>query len=202
MPLRTRLIAVTERGVDKAFLLTELPARQSEMWARRAVQMLSNDGAANAGMRELARLVPLDTSSITDLMDELLSTCTRFVPSLSRPYETVVLIDKLDGDDNHISDVRTRDLLRWNLIDLHCGVLLSRRPLELDSSGLDDDGDYDELADYPNVPISIAVVVASRLATMHELETIYGIEDLEDFLEILRVDAHNRRILSRPRDRE
>jgi hypothetical protein len=37
-------------------------------------------------------------------------------------------------------------------------------------------------------------VVSSRLATMHELQTIYGLEDLANFLEILAVDAHNQRL--------
>ncbi len=44
----------------------------------------------------------------------------------------------------------------------------------------------------------IAVVVSSRLATMIELDTVYGTEDLHDFLEIIAVDSHNRRVMSEP----
>jgi hypothetical protein len=36
--------------------------------------------------------------------------------------------------------------------------------------------------------------VSSRLATLHELSTVYGTEDLYDLLEILTVDAHNQRL--------
>lgn len=50
-----------------------------------------------------------------------------------------------------------------------------------------------------NVPASIATVISQRLATKHELETVYGVQDLYDLLEIIAVDAHNRRVLSEPR---
>jgi len=42
-----------------------------------------------------------------------------------------------------------------------------------------------------NLPIAIGVVVSSRLATLDELDTVYGSEDLYDFLEILAIDSHN-----------
>ena len=34
-------------------------------------------------------------------------------------------------------------------------------------------------------------MISSRLATLHELDTVYGVEDLYDMLEILEIDAHN-----------
>jgi hypothetical protein len=34
------------------------------------------------------------------------------------------------------------------------------------------------------------------MATLHELATVYSIEDCHDLIEIAMVDAHNRRILS------
>ncbi len=34
-------------------------------------------------------------------------------------------------------------------------------------------------------------VVSSKFATLYELQTIYGVEDLYDLLEIITVDAHN-----------
>ena len=43
------------------------------------------------------------------------------------------------------------------------------------------------------MPKAIAVVVSSRLATLHELDTVYGLEDLYDLIEVLSVDATNRR---------
>lgn len=45
-----------------------------------------------------------------------------------------------------------------------------------------------------NVPRSIAVVVSSGHAKLHELDTVYGMADLYDLLEIVSVDGHNRRL--------
>jgi uncharacterized small protein (DUF1192 family) len=46
---------------------------------------------------------------------------------------------------------------------------------------------------YPNVPRNIALVIGRKpaLATLHELDTIYGVEDLHDMLEVMSVDALN-----------
>ena len=38
--------------------------------------------------------------------------------------------------------------------------------------------------------------MSSELATLHELDTVYGLEDLYDLLEIVMVDAFNRRKLA------
>lgn len=37
----------------------------------------------------------------------------------------------------------------------------------------------------------IGAVVSSRLATLHELDTVLGVEDMYDLLEIAVIDAHN-----------
>lgn len=42
--------------------------------------------------------------------------------------------------------------------------------------------------------MTIGVVVGRRLATMHELQTVYGLETLYDLLEIAGVDTENERI--------
>ena len=47
------------------------------------------------------------------------------------------------------------------------------------------------------MPGSIGTVVSRRFATLGELDTIYGTEDLHDMLEIIAVDAHNDRILNK-----
>lgn len=54
--------------------------------------------------------------------------------------------------------------------------------------------DRREWVSVANVPASIAAVLASplRLATLHEMQTIYGTEDLHDMLEILMVDVRNK----------
>lgn len=47
-----------------------------------------------------------------------------------------------------------------------------------------------------NVPLTISAVVTSplHLATLHEMQTVYGSEDLFNFLEILSVFQHNERL--------
>lgn len=41
------------------------------------------------------------------------------------------------------------------------------------------------------MPKTIATVVSSRLATLHELDTVYGLEDMWAILEIYTVDNNN-----------
>jgi hypothetical protein len=43
------------------------------------------------------------------------------------------------------------------------------------------------------------VVVSARLASLSELSTTLGVQDLYDLLEIAAVDAHNERVLSTPK---
>jgi hypothetical protein len=48
-------------------------------------------------------------------------------------------------------------------------------------------------AEYANVPKIIGVIVGRRLATLNELQTIYGEEDAHNLLEIIAVDSENER---------
>ncbi len=48
-----------------------------------------------------------------------------------------------------------------------------------------------------NVPRVIGVLISSRLATLAELDTVLGAEDVQDMLEVLTVDAHNKRIAAK-----
>lgn len=43
------------------------------------------------------------------------------------------------------------------------------------------------------------MVVSSGKATLAELQSVYGLEDLEDLIEVILVDAHNQRIIARAR---
>lgn len=45
-----------------------------------------------------------------------------------------------------------------------------------------------------NVPRSIASVVLSKLATLDQLQTVYGVEGMYDLIEVAAVDVHNRNI--------
>mgnify|MGYP001104607550 CR=1 FL=1 len=56
------------------------------------------------------------------------------------------------------------------------------------------------LIDYPNMPRTLGIVISAGKATLHELETVYGIEDVYDMLEIIMVDAHNQRILNKKQE--
>ena len=53
-----------------------------------------------------------------------------------------------------------------------------------------------DLIDYTNVPRTIGHIVSSRLATLHELDSVYSLQDAYLMLEVMRVDAHNRVALS------
>lgn len=48
--------------------------------------------------------------------------------------------------------------------------------------------------DYVNVPPLIGMVISCGKATLAELNTVLGLEDLHDLVEIIRVDAHNAHI--------
>nr|WP_225816685.1 transcription elongation factor GreA [Photorhabdus antumapuensis] len=48
---------------------------------------------------------------------------------------------------------------------------------------------------YTNVPGTIATVISSGRATLHELDTVYGVEDLWQLIEIIQVDNHNAYVL-------
>ena len=58
-------------------------------------------------------------------------------------------------------------------------------------------GDGRNYRDYVNVPRTIARVVSSRLASLVELDTVLGGEDLYDLLDIVLIDAHNERVAAR-----
>ncbi len=46
-------------------------------------------------------------------------------------------------------------------------------------------------AEYRNIDGAIGAIISAKLATLHELDTVYGIEDVYLLLEIVLVDAHN-----------
>jgi hypothetical protein len=50
------------------------------------------------------------------------------------------------------------------------------------------------------VPRTIGRVVSSGRATLHELQTVYGQQDLHDLLETIIVDSYNERVASERRN--
>lgn len=57
--------------------------------------------------------------------------------------------------------------------------------------------DSSNVISYPNVPETIGIVVSVGKASYEALDSVLGIEDLYDLLEIIKVDAHNRRELNK-----
>ncbi|MYO76016.1 transcription elongation factor GreA, partial [Salmonella enterica subsp. enterica serovar 4,12:i:-] len=51
------------------------------------------------------------------------------------------------------------------------------------------------MVDYVNVPRTIATVISSGKASKVELDSVLGVQDLWDLLEIIQVDAHNERVM-------
>ena len=48
-----------------------------------------------------------------------------------------------------------------------------------------------ESIEYPNVDDLVGTLVAHRYATLHELKTVYTLEDVEDMYEIIAVTKYN-----------
>lgn len=42
----------------------------------------------------------------------------------------------------------------------------------------------------------LGAVISSKLATLHELDTVYGVQDMWDLLEIVTVDNHNSGVIN------
>lgn len=49
---------------------------------------------------------------------------------------------------------------------------------------------------YTNTPGIIATLISAGLATMHELQTVYGSCDAYRMLEIHQIDRHNRGVMT------
>lgn len=47
------------------------------------------------------------------------------------------------------------------------------------------------------MPGIIGTIVSRNLATLHELDTVYGTQDMHDMLEIVAVDSYNQRVMQK-----
>ena len=56
---------------------------------------------------------------------------------------------------------------------------------------MDTGGIREDAAEYANVPPLIAIIVTSKLATLYELQTVYGVKDAYDLMEIILVNNAN-----------
>lgn len=53
-----------------------------------------------------------------------------------------------------------------------------------------------------NVPPTIGMVISHDKALAAPLSTVLGLEDLHDIIEVILVDAHNRRLIEKKREQE
>lgn len=51
------------------------------------------------------------------------------------------------------------------------------------------------LATYANVTSAIGVLLSTRMATLHELDTVYGMADAYNMLEVVQVDDYNKALM-------
>lgn len=70
-----------------------------------------------------------------------------------------------------------------------CGFFNVRRPLKLKKIEV---GGQRDFVDYRNVPISIGTILSRKMATLHELDTVYGTQDCYDLMEIIIIDSYNK----------
>lgn len=53
-----------------------------------------------------------------------------------------------------------------------------------------------------NVPATIGMAVSADKSLLEPLSTTLGLEDLHDILEVIAVDAHNRRVLDKRNEKD
>ena len=118
----------TSRDNGKVFVLTEMPAARSEKWAMRALLALQRagveipDDAVQNGMAGIATvgidaLGKLNFHEVEYLLDEMFD-CIQIKPD---PKLSAVR-DLIDDD---IEEVKTRILLRKEVLELHLGFTLA-----------------------------------------------------------------------------
>jgi hypothetical protein len=118
---RTKTVEIAEgRDAGKKYQITEMSAEAAEWWAFRALQAVASSGVdldlqspmaelARTGLKALASVPPVQAKP---LLDEMMSCVQILVPATQKPRAL------LDGD---IEDVKTRFMLRKEVMELHLG---------------------------------------------------------------------------------
>jgi hypothetical protein len=147
MARRVEIFTVTAEGRDKgkSFLLTEMPPRQAEKWANRALLAFAKSGKNDmpdefkdemqrAGMAGIAAIglraiTTVDFADAEPLLDEMM-TCVTFIPDLSKTDQMSRQPISRPMIDDDIEEVATIYQLRSEVIELHLGfsvaAILSR----------------------------------------------------------------------------
>jgi hypothetical protein len=132
---KTVVITTDNRDRGKTFVLTEMPAERAEDWFVRAVMLLARSGTdvppdifnhgpqAFAAMGIGAALTGLGKApwqEVKPLLDEMF-TCVAFQP----PGANLPLITAPQLVNSQIEEVRTRFVLREEVLSLHLGFSLA-----------------------------------------------------------------------------
>jgi|SRR5882724_5127230 len=130
---KEKIITITAEGRDrgKMFRLTEFSADVGERWAFRALLALSRggmqlpEGIFDAGMPGLASVVPYlvivglrslhaaSWAELEPLLDEMMF-CIKYQPPGALPAQ-----DLIGGMNGQIEEIRTRVMLRQEILELH-----------------------------------------------------------------------------------
>lgn len=73
------------------------------------------------------------------------------------------------------------------------GFFASRQAIQLDTLG----GSGKAWAEYRNLTRIIGAATSSKLATLHELQTVYGLEDAYNLIEVMMVDNYNQALANK-----
>jgi hypothetical protein len=127
-------LTIEDEGRDqgKIYVLTEMPARQAEKWAGKALTALTRAGAElpddvlTAGMAGLAMmgvqaLSEIRWEDVEPLMDEMFE-CIQIQPDPTKP----TVVRKLVEDD--IEEVLTLFRLRKEILSLHVRPIVAAAP--------------------------------------------------------------------------
>jgi len=55
--------------------------------------------------------------------------------------------------------------------------------------------------EYANVSRTVGMILSHKAATLHEMQTVYSLEDVYDMIEVLMVDNHNQEVLQKAAER-
>ena len=163
----TTFIADTGRDAGKEFLITEMSASQAENWAFRVILAIGNagieipEGLASQGM---AGLMAIGYMNLLKIPFESAK------PLLDEMMTCVQIMPSANLGFTY------QFFFRRKTIDF--GIKSASQSTR-------------KLIEYQATTQAIATVLSSRLATLHELDTVYSLEDMWILLEINAVDRHN-----------
>lgn len=142
MARKTKIVTIETEGRDKGrtYFLTEMPPRQAEKWAARALlafaktghtemsddfrETLQHTGMAGLAAIGIRAITSVDFEDAEPLMDEMMS-CVMFVPDPSKVDQVTKqpIVRPLIEDD--VDEVSTLLLLRSEVMELHLGFSIA-----------------------------------------------------------------------------